>query len=133
MKRFLPPLSGLLLLALMLWRLDAAALARTVAQIRWHWFGFALFLTLGNQIVSAGRWAMIARLLGLEMAPGAAVRIYLQGLAMNVVLPGGLIAGDAWRAIQLARLRPTRGDARQSRPPRAYCSTAPAGCGGWSS
>jgi uncharacterized membrane protein YbhN (UPF0104 family) len=61
-----------------------------------------LLLALAN-LVSAGRWARIARGLGLQVANRVAVRLYFQGVALNTVLPGSMVGGDLWRALGLQR------------------------------
>ncbi|MFZ4760102.1 MAG: lysylphosphatidylglycerol synthase transmembrane domain-containing protein, partial [Burkholderiaceae bacterium] len=61
-----------------------------------------LLLAVAN-VVSAARWARIARGLGLRVADRAAVRLYFQGVALNTVLPGSMVGGDLWRAMGLQR------------------------------
>jgi uncharacterized membrane protein YbhN (UPF0104 family) len=98
-----------------------ALLAVGLLALAAHWVGFerlerqlravdrgvfagAVALAALAQIGSALRWAMIARALGLK-APAAPLLIaYAQGIAVNVLLPGATLGGDALRSVRLQRL-----------------------------
>ncbi len=55
-------------------------------------------------MLSAARWAAIARGLGLAARLGQATLMYFRGMTMNVLLPGATVSGDVLRAYQLARI-----------------------------
>jgi len=54
-------------------------------------------------VLSAARWAAIARGLGLAARLGHATLVYFRGMTMNVLLPGATVSGDVLRAYQLSR------------------------------
>jgi len=64
--------------------------------------GWAVLAALGigllTTVLSAWRWVVIARALGLPLALGAAVSDYYRGLLLNSVLPAGVL-GDVDRAV----------------------------------
>jgi uncharacterized membrane protein YbhN (UPF0104 family) len=94
---------GLALLAAVVWYADPAALARQLAAIDLRWFLAAILASVVSNIVSAARWAAIARGLGLSAPLGALVRMYFRGMTMNVLLPGATVSGDLLRGYQLAQ------------------------------
>ncbi|HEX6347337.1 lysylphosphatidylglycerol synthase transmembrane domain-containing protein [Umezawaea sp.] len=64
--------------------------------------GWAVLAALGigllTTVLSAWRWVVIARALGLPLALGTAVSDYYRGLLLNSVLPAGVL-GDVDRAV----------------------------------
>ncbi len=58
----------------------------------------ALGIGLLTTVLSAWRWVVIARALGLPLALGTAVSDYYRGLLLNSVLPAGVL-GDVDRAV----------------------------------
>jgi uncharacterized membrane protein YbhN (UPF0104 family) len=87
------------LLAL-LWRAaDGPSALRSLAAADWRWLGLA-FLALSLQtVLSALRWRLTARQLGIALRVGTAVREYYISQIVNQSLPGGMI-GDAGRAVR---------------------------------
>jgi uncharacterized membrane protein YbhN (UPF0104 family) len=87
------------LLAL-LWRAaDGPAAAQSLASANWGWIGLA-FVALSAQItLSALRWRLTARQLGIALGARAAVGEYYLSQVVNQSLPGGMI-GDAGRAVR---------------------------------
>jgi hypothetical protein len=103
LKLLLRVLVALALLALAGWAVGLGSLAQRLRQVDPAWFGAAALAMAASQWVSAARWVTIARILGLN-APGGALRLaYLQGMAVNVVLPGAVLGGDALRSLRLQR------------------------------
>jgi len=80
--------------------------AQMVAQLRnasGPWFVAAVLCAIAANLVSAWRWGVIARALGLQAGFGTLVSAYAQGIAVNTVLPGATLGGDALRALRLTR------------------------------
>lgn len=100
MSRFLRRFGVLALCAVLLslavdWQ-KAAALLRE-AELRWLAAALA-FLTL-QTLLSAERWRITARQLGIRFGIGRAVREYYMAQVINQSLPGGVL-GDANRAVR---------------------------------
>jgi hypothetical protein len=55
-------------------------------------------------ILSAMRWALIARGLGLIAPRVRLILMYARGITTNMLLPGATLSGDLLRSVQLARL-----------------------------
>jgi uncharacterized membrane protein YbhN (UPF0104 family) len=96
--------TGLLLLALVAWHADPPALAAKLRGTHLALFAGAVASAVLANLVSAARWAAIARALGL-LAPTARLLLaYARGITVNMLLPGGTLSGDLLRSYQLARL-----------------------------
>ena len=95
--RIVRPLLGVAVLLAILATLDLSRMAALLSRADWRWFALAVLLTFCNQFVSAFRWQRIASGLGLGLGLGRARRLVFQALAGNAVLPGGIVAGEAWR------------------------------------
>jgi hypothetical protein len=96
----------LLALALLALVLGFVGPAQMVAQFRHAsgpWFVAALASAIAANLLSAWRWGAIARALGLRTHFASLVSAYAQGIAVNTVLPGATLGGDALRALRLAR------------------------------
>ncbi|GAB3685580.1 lysylphosphatidylglycerol synthase transmembrane domain-containing protein [Salinisphaera aquimarina] len=87
----------LALFALLYWRLDLEQLTQAFDTVRPGWLVAALALTLPQVVISAWRWQLTARQIGLALPLSTAVREYYLATFLNQVLPGGVI-GDASRA-----------------------------------
>jgi uncharacterized membrane protein YbhN (UPF0104 family) len=59
----------------------------------------ALAIGLATTVLSAGRWRLVARRLGLRLALGRAVADYYRAVFLNSVLPAGVL-GDVHRAVR---------------------------------
>jgi len=95
---------GLALLALVVWYADPPALAHKLAETDRRWFVLAVLLAIAANIVSAIRWAAIARALGLIAPTGRLLLMYARGITTNMLLPGATLSGDLLRSYQLAGL-----------------------------
>lgn len=99
---WLRALASLLLLAVILAWIRPSRLLATVAAVSAPWLVLALLLVVPQLLLSAWRWQLTARLLGIPLPMRRAVREYCLGNFLNQVVPGG-IAGDANRAWRHAR------------------------------
>jgi uncharacterized membrane protein YbhN (UPF0104 family) len=108
MPRWLKPLLGLALLVGMVLVVNPEDLARQTENAQWGWFAAGLVAAVLANVLCAFRWQQIARAMKLEGAYGARLwrwfSLYLQGVSVNSVLPGGIIGGDVWRASQFKPL-----------------------------
>lgn len=111
MKRLAPPLGFLLRLAVSLallgaivWIVDGAGLWRRLASADFRWFALAVACGLVANVVAAWRWVAIARGLALTTRTGVLLVAYGRGVALNAVLPGAMLGGDAYRTLALERL-----------------------------
>lgn len=95
---------SLLLLGLVAWAVDGAGLWRRLASADFSWFLLAVVLGIFANVVSAWRWLIIARKLGLAASASALLPAYGQGVTLNTVLPGATLGGDAYRAVVLQKL-----------------------------
>lgn len=88
-RRLLRPLVGLLLLVALVGWLEPGAILAQVQRLSPGWALLALALTLPPLFLSAWRWRLTARLLGLSLDFRRALREYYLALFLNQVLPGG--------------------------------------------
>lgn len=95
--------AGLLLLAAIVWWVDPARLRAQLATVSLPWFAAAVACAIAANLLSAWRWQQIARGLALQAPLARLILAYAQGIAVNTVLPGATVGGDALRSIQLAR------------------------------
>ena len=89
--------TSLALLALVAFWLDLGAIAGEFRGLIPGWIMMALGLSVIVHLVSAWRWRLTARRLGLELGWKQALEGYYLASFLNQVLPGG-VAGDAARA-----------------------------------
>jgi uncharacterized membrane protein YbhN (UPF0104 family) len=83
---------------------DLGDLGRTLTTIRPAPFAAAALLYLAGQVLSAWRWAVVARGLGLKMPGAAYVRFYFIGMFFNIFGPS-TVGGDVARALYLGEGR----------------------------
>jgi len=101
--RFVRPLLGLALLAGLVSLTDLEALLATFRQTDLKLFGIALVLAIIANLICVYRWQLIARGLGIQAPYGFLLSAYAQGVSANSVLPGGIVGGDAWRSLAIAK------------------------------
>jgi uncharacterized membrane protein YbhN (UPF0104 family) len=94
---------GLGLAALVVWAVGPAALLERLQGVRIAWFAAAFIVAAGANVLSALRWAAIARALDLKAPNGELLVFYFRGVTTNSILPGALLGGDLLRAEQLSR------------------------------
>lgn len=97
--RWVRPLSGVAILAVCVWLVDARAIAARLAGAEPAWLLAAVVALLGQTVLMALRWRLVACCLGTEMAVPWAIREYMTGQLLNATLPGGVL-GDAARAVR---------------------------------
>jgi uncharacterized membrane protein YbhN (UPF0104 family) len=95
---------GLALLAAVVWYADPQALLVQLQGVDASWFVVGLCASVVSNVISAARWAAIARGLGLVAPLGQSVMSYFRGMTMNVLLPGATVSGDLLRGYELAKL-----------------------------
>ncbi len=95
-------LAGVGILAVLIWRLGSGPLLAGLRGID----GVTLLATLGlglfTTVLSAWRWRLVARGLGIRLPLGPAVADYYRALFLNAALPGGIL-GDVHRAVRHGR------------------------------
>ncbi len=101
--RFLRPLLGLALLAGLLSLTEPQALLTTFQQTDLKLFVAALVLAIVANLICVYRWQVIAGELGIQAPYGFLLSAYAQGISANSVLPGGIVGGDAWRSLAIAK------------------------------
>jgi len=92
---------SLVLLAILLKETDLSQLTSAVARAQTGWVIAALLGYLASQVVSAIRWAMLARPLGFREPFSQFFGAYFTGMYMNLFAPS-TVAGDIGRALLLA-------------------------------
>ena len=104
--RFMRPLLGLALLGGLLSLVDPQALLATFKETDLRLFVAALALAILANLICVYRWQLIARELGISAPYVFLLSAYAQGISANSVLPGGIVGGDAWRSLAIAKKSP---------------------------
>lgn len=93
---------GVVILGVLVWRLGTGPLVAGVRGID----GVTVLAALGigalTTVLSAWRWCLVARGLGIRLPLGRAVADYYRALFLNAALPGGVL-GDVHRAVRHGR------------------------------
>ncbi|WP_307853695.1 lysylphosphatidylglycerol synthase transmembrane domain-containing protein [Streptomyces tagetis] len=95
-------LAGVVLLAVLLWRLGTGAFLDGLRRIDGPTLLAALGIGLVTTVCSAWRWSLVARGLGIRLPLRPAVADYYRALFLNAALPGGVL-GDVHRAVRHGR------------------------------
>ena len=95
-------LGGAAILALVLWRLGTGAFLDGLRVLDASALLTALGIGAATTLLSAWRWCLVARGLGMKLSLRAAVADYYQALFLNAALPGGVL-GDVGRAVRHGR------------------------------
>ena len=90
------------ILAALVWRVGTGAFLDGLRVITPGSIAAALGIGLLTTVLSAWRWCLVARGLGLRLALPAAVAGYYRSLLLNAVLPAGVL-GDVHRAVSHGR------------------------------
>ncbi|MEO8626928.1 MAG: lysylphosphatidylglycerol synthase transmembrane domain-containing protein [Betaproteobacteria bacterium] len=96
--------AGLSLLALVVWYADPGALWVELRRADPWLFASAVLVAIAANLLSAARWAIIARGLGLYAPYRRLVLMYARGITTNIVLPGATLSGDLLRSVQLSKI-----------------------------
>lgn len=86
----------------MVWYVDPKVLAKQLASVNAGYFALAVIFSGVANLISAARWCVIARGLGLIAPFWPMVMMYFRGVTMNVLLPGATVSGDLLRSYQLS-------------------------------
>jgi uncharacterized membrane protein YbhN (UPF0104 family) len=89
------------LLALLLYETDLRAIRAALARAHPLWVLLGYAAVLASQVVSAYRWALLARAVGFAERFGRFCTYYFSGMYLNLFGPG-TIAGDLGRVLFLA-------------------------------
>lgn len=92
-------LGGAAILALVLWRLGTGAFVDGLRVLDSGALVAALGIGAATTVLSAWRWCLVARGLGMRLSLRDATADYYQALFLNAALPGGIL-GDVGRAVR---------------------------------
>jgi uncharacterized membrane protein YbhN (UPF0104 family) len=92
-------LGGAVIIALLMWRLGTGAFLDGLRVIDAGTLLAAFAIGVATTVVSAWRWCLVARGLGLRLSLTGAVADYYKALFLNAALPGGVL-GDVDRAVR---------------------------------
>jgi glycosyltransferase 2 family protein len=96
------PLSGVAILAVLVWRLGTGPLLDGVRTVGGWSLAAAAGIAVVTTICCAWRWTLVARGLGVELPLRAAVPAYYRSQFLNTTLPGGVL-GDVHRGVRHGR------------------------------
>ncbi|GAB3511196.1 lysylphosphatidylglycerol synthase transmembrane domain-containing protein [Amycolatopsis cihanbeyliensis] len=99
---WLRPCVGPAIIGVLLWQVGTEALVDGLRVIGPRELLLALAFGLATTVLSAWRWCLVARRLGLELPLGKAVADYYRALFLNATLPVGML-GDVHRAVRHGR------------------------------
>ena len=94
--------AGAVILGALLWRLGTGVLLDGLRRIDATTLGAALLIGVATTVLSAWRWALVARGLRIRLPLAAATADYYRALFLNAALPGGVL-GDVHRAVRHGR------------------------------
>ena len=100
-SRWFKVLLSVALLAVLFSRTDIGEMRRALAMAHVGWLGMALAAFVFSQVVSAYRWALLARAVGFDPPFGRICVYYFSGMYLNLFGPG-TVAGDVARTLFLA-------------------------------
>jgi uncharacterized membrane protein YbhN (UPF0104 family) len=95
-------LGGAAILALLAWRLGTGAFLDGLRVIDGGTLLAAFGIGVATTVLSAWRWCLVARGLGLRLPLRSAIADYYRALFLNAALPGGVL-GDVDRAVRHGR------------------------------
>jgi uncharacterized membrane protein YbhN (UPF0104 family) len=95
-------LAGLGILAVLVWRVGTAGILDGLRVINAGTLAAAFGIGLLTTVLSAWRWCLVARGLGVSLPLRGAAADYYRALFLNLALPGGIL-GDVHRAVRHGR------------------------------
>lgn len=101
-SRWLPPLVGAVVVAMLAVRLGAAPFIAGVRAVTGWSLATATGIGVVTTVCSAWRWSVVSRRLGVELDVKRAVAMYYRAQFLNTVLPGGVL-GDVHRGVRQGR------------------------------
>ncbi|GHC17337.1 hypothetical protein GCM10010082_05590 [Kushneria pakistanensis] len=89
----------LIILGCVAWLVDIEALLVRLSDLSAQWLILALLISIPQVILSAWRWQLTARHMGLSLPLRTAISEYYLSIFLNQMLPGGVTGdlGRAWR------------------------------------
>lgn len=93
-------IGGVLLFGIV-WFADPREVFAVLAGANWIWLTAGLILSVLSNVISALRWRELAAWLGHPITSTTALQIYFRAMALNALLPGGVVGGDVYRALVL--------------------------------
>jgi uncharacterized membrane protein YbhN (UPF0104 family) len=96
------PLTGLAILAVLVWRLGTGPFLDALRQIDAGSLAVAFAIGIVTTVASAWRWSVVAGGLGLALPLRTAVADCYRSIFLNSTLPGGVL-GDVHRAVNHGR------------------------------
>ncbi|SDF14030.1 Uncharacterized membrane protein YbhN, UPF0104 family [Streptomyces griseoaurantiacus] len=101
-RRHFGSVAGAAILAVLLWRLGTGVFLDGLRRIDTPTLLAGLGIGLLTTVLSAWRWCLVARRLGIRLPLPGAVADYYRALFLNAALPGGVL-GDVHRAVRHGR------------------------------
>ncbi|MGM0358274.1 lysylphosphatidylglycerol synthase transmembrane domain-containing protein, partial [Streptomyces sp. ECR3] len=101
-RRHFGSAAGAAILAVLLWRLGTGVFLDGLRRIDTPTLLAGLGIGLLTTVLSAWRWCLVARRLGIRLPLPGAVADYYRALFLNAALPGGVL-GDVHRAVRHGR------------------------------
>ncbi|WP_343235679.1 lysylphosphatidylglycerol synthase domain-containing protein, partial [Streptomyces sp. SID10815] len=102
LRAHLGTVTGVLILAVLLWRLGTGVFLDGLRRIDAPTLLAAVGIGVVTTVFSARRWQLVARALRIRLPLGPAVADYYRALFLNAALPGGVL-GDVHRAVRHGR------------------------------
>lgn len=90
------------ILAVLVWRLGTGPFLDGVRRVDGWALAVALTVTAATTVLSAWRWRLVARGLGVDLPMRSAVPAYYRSQLLNSALPGGVV-GDVHRGVSHGR------------------------------
>jgi uncharacterized membrane protein YbhN (UPF0104 family) len=103
-KRALRIAGGLALLAVVGGFVGPEQLLAALRGVHPGTYALAVLVSILSNLLSAVRWAYIARALGLTAPTAQLVPMYARAMTSNTLLPGATVSGDLLRSYELSRL-----------------------------
>nr|WP_223190298.1 lysylphosphatidylglycerol synthase transmembrane domain-containing protein [Streptomyces sp. TRM68416] len=102
LRTHLGTVAGVVILAVLMWRLGTGVLLDGLRRIDAASVAGAVGIGVVTTVFSAWRWQLVARGLRIRLPLGEAVADYYRALFLNAALPGGVL-GDVHRAVRHGR------------------------------
>ena len=117
--KFLRLVFGAGLLFFLFAQLDTDLLVQILLSMNVFTFIAAVIFCGVANFLCALRWESLSKAVGLNALKKFFVSVYFESIAANCVLPGGILGGDIWRTVRLARKKKCRIDLARN-DPRTY-------------
>ena len=101
-RSWLGPLAGLMIVALLVWRLGAGTFVDALRHLDVWSVAAGAAIAVLTTVCGAWRWVLVARGLGAELSLRSAVAESYRSQFLNVTLPGGML-GDVHRGVRHGR------------------------------